>query len=242
MGHRRSLMLLFLVYPTIGRVVFQTFDCAEVEQGLSVLRTDHKVQCYTAEYDGLIALASALLVVYAVGFPLLCATLLAYNVDVPFLSEIYLPKYYWFEIKHLAVKLLVTTIIVVIFSGQLKLQAVYLLLITFGSLLVVVSCMPYKMFLDNVVCIATQLCLCLLLVCGVTRLLNPHLVKLNEDANELGEGSVLITAVDALMVLIFVIPFCVAAWATVFDVHRTRMLKQDEAVFHWKKTLNWAGE
>jgi hypothetical protein len=62
---------LFLIYPGTSSKLFSVFACREVE-GISYVESDFSVQCYTSEWYRALAWVVPLLVLYALGIPLLC--------------------------------------------------------------------------------------------------------------------------------------------------------------------------
>lgn len=122
------LVLLFLVYPSVSLTVFETFWCETFQDAgklsaKSALRADYTLQCAdTAERNGWISYASFMVLVYPVGFVVLCVAVLTrckdkiLDVDVAggeeyevrkvqFLIKPYKEKAYWFEVYELIRKL-----------------------------------------------------------------------------------------------------------------------------------------
>ena len=67
-----SFIIIYFLYPTITNLSFSLFNCIELENGLSYLRRDLTIQCWTAShirYSVLIGVP--IIVVWVVGFPLL---------------------------------------------------------------------------------------------------------------------------------------------------------------------------
>jgi hypothetical protein len=139
-------------------------------------------------------LAKAMVALFVIGVPMLQACLLWFNVDVPFLTKHYLPRYRWFQLQELGAKLLQTTIVVVIFPGTRLLQSVYLLFVTVIALYIVTNMMPYRIFWDNVLAAVVQ--------CALAALIGLGLVH-SQDGNSRDQ-------VAGLMMFTVSVPFVVA--------------------------------
>lgn len=70
------LLVTFLVYSTVSKVVFQTFACDELDDGTTYLRADHRQECTTEKHRIIEVFAGLMIAVYPVGIPLLYAALL----------------------------------------------------------------------------------------------------------------------------------------------------------------------
>lgn len=70
------LLMAFLVYSTVSKVVFQTFACDELDDGTAYLRADHRQECTTVKHRLFEVYAGLMIAVYPVGIPLLYAALL----------------------------------------------------------------------------------------------------------------------------------------------------------------------
>ena len=68
-----ALFLIFLLYPSTSSMIFSTFICEDIDDGQSYLRADYAINCASPEHQVATAFAAAMIFVYPVGTPLLCA-------------------------------------------------------------------------------------------------------------------------------------------------------------------------
>jgi hypothetical protein len=191
-GQTIILLILLVVYPVTSREVFQTFDCLSLDTGtdnvpFSVLRSDFAFQCHTPTHQRFIGLAATMALLYSVGIPLLLMAVIWHAskatrrlgtshdnragggaMPPPFVTSIYLDGFRYFEVGQLLVRLFLSALIVVVFSGQSALQAVYVLSVSLVGMAVLARCMPYRLWIDNVLAIATYGCLAVTAVCMLT--------------------------------------------------------------------------
>ena len=76
------LLLTFLVYSSVGAVLFQMFNCEELDNGKNYLRADYSIECNTAWHRALMVYSAVMVLLYPVGIPALYAYLLFKNRDV----------------------------------------------------------------------------------------------------------------------------------------------------------------
>lgn len=62
---------LFLLYPSVTSIAFLTFVCSQYEDGSRFLGVDLSVDCDSPEYVELVLIAAAIIIVYAIGVPIL---------------------------------------------------------------------------------------------------------------------------------------------------------------------------
>lgn len=74
--HQTALLLTFLVYSSVSSLVFQTFACETLDDGIEYLRADYRIQCTDFKHQAFKAYAGIMVVVYPVGILLLYAVLL----------------------------------------------------------------------------------------------------------------------------------------------------------------------
>jgi hypothetical protein len=221
-GLTSILFALFLVYPSVSRVVFQTFDCVQVGE-YSVLRSDVTVSCKSWRYDWMLDLAKAMVALFVIGVPTLQAGLLWYKVDAPFLTKHYLPQYPWFQLQELGAKLLQTTIVVVVFSGSRLLQSVYLLFVTVIALSMVTNMMPYRIYWDNALAAVVQ--------CALSALIGLGLVH-SQDKGSRDE-------VAGLMLFTVSVPFVVAFGLSCLELWRWKKTHAKDGGTSIKTSLTW---
>jgi hypothetical protein len=65
-----SLVIVFLIYPTITKYVFSMFNCVEVD-GISFLTKDYSIECWSKNHTKiLIYYTLPIIIVWVIGFPL----------------------------------------------------------------------------------------------------------------------------------------------------------------------------
>ncbi|KAH9253621.1 hypothetical protein BASA81_008457 [Batrachochytrium salamandrivorans] len=70
------LWVLFLIYPSTAKTIFETFSCTEFDDGLAFVRADLAVDCASEAYRGMVAYGVAAVLVYVLGVPVLFYRLL----------------------------------------------------------------------------------------------------------------------------------------------------------------------
>ncbi|CAM9981073.1 unnamed protein product, partial [Scytosiphon promiscuus] len=81
--HQTALLLLtFLVYSSVSSMVFQTFACETLDDGVEYLRADYRIYCTDTKHKAMEVYAGVMILVYPVGIPLLYAALLYQHRDV----------------------------------------------------------------------------------------------------------------------------------------------------------------
>ena len=109
--------LSFLAFPMVSSLAFQAFSCESFKDGTRFLRADYSLNCDTDEYDAVMNLARAAIVLYPLAIPLVCLVLLlstrkAILAEQPtplsgalaFLHQDYEPSMFWWEIVEIAKK------------------------------------------------------------------------------------------------------------------------------------------
>ena len=66
----------FLCYTTVSSTIFQTFACDDWDSGMSYLRVDHSLECYTEEHTFFRVYAGVMTVVHPFGIPFCYAVIL----------------------------------------------------------------------------------------------------------------------------------------------------------------------
>ena len=144
-----------LLYPSLTRQLFSHFSCTRVAQA-SYLSSDTSLQCFTAAWAGWAVLASAGLLVYALGLPLLAFLLAQAHHQtknpqerarcgrrISLLLASYTPDCWWFESADLVRKCLLTGVVLNVSPGS-RVQLWLGLLISIAAALVVVRLEPYR--------------------------------------------------------------------------------------------------
>ena len=68
-----ALFLIFLLYPSTSSMIFSTFICEDIDDGQAYLRADYAINCASPEHQIATAFAGAMIFVFPIGTPLLCA-------------------------------------------------------------------------------------------------------------------------------------------------------------------------
>ena len=79
--HRHASALFwvsFLVYATVSSVLFQTFACVDFDNGMSYLRADHSIECYTTKHTLFRVYAGVIIALYPFGIPF-CYVIVLYK-------------------------------------------------------------------------------------------------------------------------------------------------------------------
>ena len=76
-----GLFLLFVVYSPVSYTIFQTFVCDSLDSGITYLRADYDLVCWTRTHVGYRAYAGVMVLVYPVGIPAVFAWALFRNRD-----------------------------------------------------------------------------------------------------------------------------------------------------------------
>ena len=76
-----GLFLLFMVYSSVSYTIFQTFVCDPLDSGITYLRADYDLVCWTRTHYACMTYAGLMIVVYPVGIPAVFAWALFKNRD-----------------------------------------------------------------------------------------------------------------------------------------------------------------
>jgi hypothetical protein len=170
------LVMTFLIYSTVSTTVFQTFACDAIEgTRTSYLRADYSAECNTYEHMLYRLYAAFMILVYPIGIPAVYAYLLwsrkallkatARNGSqtyierrrehihlnaTEFLTKLYRPDMYYWELVECARRILLTGGLVFIFPNTAT-QAAVACLIAGCSLALVLHFRPYDDKFDHMV-------------------------------------------------------------------------------------------
>lgn len=159
------LWLSFLVYATVSSAIFQTFACVDFDNGMSYIRVDHSLECYTPKHTLFMIYAGVMGVVYPFGIPFGYAVVLYRNratlkdavaretsaTDVTVLREFwasYRPEVYFYEVVECVRRAVLSGVIVFFFpntAGQIA--ATFLLALFFAAVFMVLD--PYTSWFDT---------------------------------------------------------------------------------------------
>lgn len=152
--HLTTLLLLtFLVYSSVSSMVFQTFACETLDDGIEYLRADYRIHCTDAKHKAFEVYAGFMVFVYPVGIPLLYAALLFQRRGVlakddenrtdadrtvaqPIagLWEAYRPERFYYEVVECGRRVLLTGVVVFIFPNTAAQIAITILISSFFAL------------------------------------------------------------------------------------------------------------
>ena len=162
-----GLFLLFLAYSSVSYTIFQAFVCDSLDSGVSYLRVDYDLVCWTTTHVGYMAYAGIMVLVYPVGIPAVFAWMLFKNRDgiksvvedtngsrVPPESEAikglwapYKPSRYYYEVIECGRRVVLTGLAVFIYTGSTAQVAIEALLaFVFSSIFEVIN--PFAVPLD----------------------------------------------------------------------------------------------
>ncbi|CAN0173938.1 unnamed protein product, partial [Scytosiphon promiscuus] len=160
--HQTVLLLLtFLVYSSVSSMVFQTFACETLDDGIEYLRADYRIQCTDAKHKAFEVYASLMIMVYPVGIPLLYAVQLfqhrgvlahasadkAAAQPIVGLWEPYRPERFYYEVVECGRRIMLTGVVVFIFPNDAAQVAITMLIaFFFFGILEILS--PYKLESD----------------------------------------------------------------------------------------------
>ena len=162
-----GLFLLFVVYSSVSYTIFQTFVCDPLDIGVTYLRADYDLVCWTTTHVEYMAYAGIMILVYPVGIPAVFAWMLFINRDgiksvedttngsrVPPESEAikglwapYKPSRYYYEVIECGRRIALKGLVVFIYPGSTAQVAIEALLaFVFSSLSEIIS--PFAEPLD----------------------------------------------------------------------------------------------
>ena len=76
-----GLFILFMVYSSVSHTIFQTFVCDPLDSGVTYLRADYNLVCWTGTHVAYTTYAGIMIIVYPVGIPAVFAGALFKNRD-----------------------------------------------------------------------------------------------------------------------------------------------------------------
>ena len=158
------LLLTFLVYSSVGAVIFQMFDCEKIDDGKIYLRADYSIQCDTAWHRALMVYSAVMVLLYPVGIPALYAYLLFKNRDVLADSDLrdtdesvqltsdlwksYKPSRFYYEMIECGRRLLLTGgVLLVDDDTSAQVAVIFMIAVSFGLLLEGLA--PYESRIDS---------------------------------------------------------------------------------------------
>ena len=76
-----GLFLLFIMYSSVSYTIFQTFACDSLDSGVTHLRADYNLECWTKTHVAFVTYAGFMILAYPVGIPAVFAWALYINRD-----------------------------------------------------------------------------------------------------------------------------------------------------------------
>ncbi|CAN0295739.1 unnamed protein product [Scytosiphon promiscuus] len=74
-----AIFIMFLVYSSISRDIFLVFSCEKLDNGVSYLRADYGLECYSGRHAAFRVYAGVMVLVYPLGIPALFGWWLSRN-------------------------------------------------------------------------------------------------------------------------------------------------------------------
>lgn len=130
-----AIFFLFFIYSSVSHHIFSAFSCETLDDGISYLRADYSVRCWSDRHVACKAYAGLMVLVYPVGIPVLSGVWLWYNREdlvkddntrnsntkLEAFSSIwqqYKPSRFWYELIEYGRLLCLTGIAVFIFPNS----------------------------------------------------------------------------------------------------------------------------
>ena len=148
-----GLFLLFVVHSSVSHTLFQTFVCDPLDSGVTYLRADYDLVCWTTTHVIFMTYAGIMIIVYPVGIPAVFAWVLFINRDgirsvedstcgsrvspeskaIKDLWAPYKPTRFYYEVIECGRRIALTGLVVFIYPGSTAQVAIEALLAFFFS-------------------------------------------------------------------------------------------------------------
>ncbi|CAN0285491.1 unnamed protein product, partial [Hapterophycus canaliculatus] len=127
------LLLTFFVYSSVSSILFRTFACEELADGIYYLRSDYRIECDSAKHRGFQAYAGLMMLLYTLGIPAFYSVLLYRDRDVlkkedrssfsrvsstSDLWKPYKPYVFFYEVIECGRRILLTGVVVFIYPNS----------------------------------------------------------------------------------------------------------------------------
>ena len=159
------LLLTFLVYASVSSILFKTFACEELADGINYLRADYRIQCDSPKHKSFQVYAGFMVVLYAVGIPALYGGLLfrdrsfidkdeagrEHAARVTPTSDLwrpYKPSAFYYEVVECARRILLAGVVVFIYPNT-SAQIAVTLLMAFVFAMLAEGLAPYVSIWDT---------------------------------------------------------------------------------------------
>jgi hypothetical protein len=140
------MILLYLFYPSITSVAFETFNCNDLGDIGNYLKADYEVNCSSTEHIAAKRMAWGVIAVFAIGTPIGWAVMMFRDRNAKFLRffcSSYHPQYYYWECIEIVKKLLLVGFAVMFKQGSIV-QLVCGMLVALFYLVLLLWCSPYN--------------------------------------------------------------------------------------------------
>eukprot|EP00947_MAST-08B_sp_MAST-8B-sp1_P001648 g1648.t1 len=166
---RDTILCILLVHPTLSGYALNFFNCRFVEEldgsetlngrhGSWYMTADFSLRCYDTTYNGMLALAILLMVLFVCGIPVLFAFLLykkRHSLEEPATKKLlgmlymsYKPEAYWFESVQMTFKLALWMSLA-LFKDDPQLKIAIALLVCFAQVTLHAYLRPFSSFEKN---------------------------------------------------------------------------------------------
>lgn len=155
-----AIFVVFFLYSTVSRIIFEAFDCEKLDNNVTYLKADYSLICTSTEHRAYVAYAIVMIFVYPIGIPGVLSWWLWRNRGIlkhessqtsfartlqtlRDLWEPYKPEVFFFEIVEYTRRFALTGLSVFILPGSTAQVAVILFLtVSFGLIAEVLS--PFR--------------------------------------------------------------------------------------------------
>ena len=143
---RWAMFLLYVVYPSTTSVAFETFNCNNLGDIGEYLKVDYRIDCSSPEHASAKRVAWGMIVVFAIGVPVMFLVLMFRDRSASFLNFFckgYHKEYYFWEFVDIVKKLLLVGFAVMFKQGSIV-QVVCGMLVALFYWGLLLRCAPYK--------------------------------------------------------------------------------------------------
>lgn len=155
-----SIVILFLLHPTLTKVSLEIFQCVKVDEGVYHVRLDLELVCFSGEHiKWALLLGVPIIIVWVIGCPLLVAIVLYKNrhsLHEPYIQRYFLllyqglkEKIFFWEIINTLRKVSMVAINVFMSTVPLIYAALTAVIVLVGLIRLQMGLHPYKNELNN---------------------------------------------------------------------------------------------
>jgi hypothetical protein len=152
---RIVLWLCLVFYPSVCSIILSVFNCRDFGVSGVWLRVDNEISCENKSYTAYVVLASAGIVLYVAGIPILFFYAIknrharVWQFSARFLHHGFVGEWKYFEIVDLTRKLLITSVSQFVASPSSSSQVLFMLMVNCCSLYLLATATPYQHPNDN---------------------------------------------------------------------------------------------